>query len=52
MVSDDVGGYHGRAEPGLLRGRDQGGVSVCGLRMGPRKGGKGRDGGALMDEGR
>jgi hypothetical protein len=36
MVSDGVGGYHGRAELGLLRGRDQGDVSVCGLRMGPR----------------
>ncbi len=23
MASDGVGGYHGRAEPGLLRGRDQ-----------------------------
>ena len=45
MVSDGVGGYHGRAELGLLRGRDQGGVSVCGLRMGPREGGKGGMGG-------
>ncbi len=45
MVSDGVGGYHGRAELGLLHGRDQGSVSVCGLRMGPREGGKGGMGG-------
>ncbi len=49
MASDGVGGYHGRAELDLLRGRDQGGVSVCGLRMGSREGGKGWDGG--MGEG-
>ncbi len=47
MVSDGVGGYHGRAELELclLRGRDQGDVSVCGLRMGPREGGKSGMGG-------
>ncbi len=39
MVSDGVGGYHGRAELGLFRRRDQGGVragdervcKVCGV---------------------
>ncbi len=45
MVSDGVGGYYCRTELGLLRRRDQGGVSVCGLRMGPREGGKGGIGG-------
>ncbi len=48
MVSDGVGRYHGRAELGLLTllsGRDQGGVSVYGWRMGPREGGKGGMGG-------
>jgi hypothetical protein len=44
MVSDEIGGYHGRAELGLLSKRDQGGVSVCWLRMGPREGGKGSEG--------
>ncbi len=29
MVSDGVGGYHGRAELGLLCGRNQGGVGLC-----------------------
>jgi hypothetical protein len=32
MVSDGVGGYHGRAELGLLRRRDQGDVSACTVR--------------------
>ena len=41
MVSDSVGGYHGRAELGLLRRGGPGGVSVCSVRKGPREGGKG-----------
>ena len=41
MVSDSVGGYHGRAELSLLRRGGPGGVSVCSVRKGPREGGKG-----------
>ncbi len=29
MISDGVGGYHGRAELGLLRGEGLGDVSAC-----------------------
>jgi hypothetical protein len=40
MVSDGVGEYHGRAELGLLRGRDQGRECMRGEGGSPR-GGKG-----------
>jgi hypothetical protein len=53
MVSDGVGGYHGRAELelGLLRGRDQGRECVRVEDGSPRRGQK-WDGGARMGEGR
>ncbi len=52
MVSDGVGGYHGRAELDLLRGRDQGGRECVRVNDGSPRGGQGWDEGARMGEGR
>ena len=49
MVSDDVGGYHGRAELGLLRGRGPGGERVCEVWLvGGLGGGWGEGGGGVV----